>query len=452
VLPHGVDFKSIHAIKAYFQEHKEQLLGGVHPSRVNDEDRDDLNAAHGSFMSAYTQHLEPLVGVYSAMYGEHGIVGREHGSAIPLYVLAQDMTSTRAEETTGAPSQKVDEEEPAVVTALKLKGRAVPSEKVDEEEPAFVQALKLKGRRRAQTEREVNMCEDNGYSYDTSESGRDGCTTWTGRQGGRLNGCWDWSASGACGHQCKDTRSYSGSPYRGQCHSYSPECSNECNGMCGPDCDCWPGVCGDCCVWLGCYEHDGECTRAGQSWFNFRAKWKCYGRVTLDHFVVEAGEAAWGGGASGRQNWCTQGEYEATGSGGTLRPCSRHSQCSGDTYCDDQHDCYSCSYPREVLCDAVDGDCSVCGVSAGSSSGGSDTCRYANDGMCDDGSNGGTAYCTAGTDATDCGGGSSTCTANDSCRYAFDGECDDVTWGDGSHSGACAHNTDATDCRSCSGH
>ena len=36
-----------------------------------------------------------------------------------------------------------------------------------------------------------------------------------------------------------------------------------------------------------------------------------------------------------------------------------------------------------------------------------DTCLYANDGVCDDGSQGGFAWCTCGTDCTDCGSGGS---------------------------------------------
>ena len=34
----------------------------------------------------------------------------------------------------------------------------------------------------------------------------------------------------------------------------------ECMGMCGPGCWwCWSFVCGDCCYWEGCYQHDNEC-------------------------------------------------------------------------------------------------------------------------------------------------------------------------------------------------
>ena len=36
-----------------------------------------------------------------------------------------------------------------------------------------------------------------------------------------------------------------------------------------------------------------------------------------------------------------------------------------------------------------------------------DTCSYANDGICDDGSQGGYAWCTCGTDCSDCGSGGS---------------------------------------------
>ena len=77
------------------------------------------------------------------------------------------------------------------------------------------------------------------------------------------------------------------------------------------------------------------------------------------------------------------------------------------------------------------------GTPIGESSG-VNSCRYANDGECDDGSLGGPQYCTTGTDANDCGA-----VRSDSCRYAFDGECDD-----GSRGGVqyCAIGTDATDC------
>lgn len=72
---------------------------------------------------------------------------------------------------------------------------------------------------------------------------------------------------------------------------------------------------------------------------------------------------------------------------------------------------------------------------------GDDSCRYANDGECDDAALGGTEFCEAGTDATDCralalGG-------DDSCEYAGDGACDEPSIG----TGACVTGTDTMDCR-----
>jgi protease YdgD len=71
---------------------------------------------------------------------------------------------------------------------------------------------------------------------------------------------------------------------------------------------------------------------------------------------------------------------------------------------------------------------------------GNDTCRWANDGECDD-PDIGTGACTQGTDHSDCrrireG------REDDSCRWARDRECDEPRFG----TGACAQATDRTDC------
>ncbi|MEL6960962.1 MAG: trypsin-like serine protease, partial [Pseudomonadota bacterium] len=71
---------------------------------------------------------------------------------------------------------------------------------------------------------------------------------------------------------------------------------------------------------------------------------------------------------------------------------------------------------------------------------GDDSCRYSNDGECDDSTFGGTEFCAAGTDATDCralamGG-------DNSCQWANDGECDEPGIGTDN----CASGTDVTDC------
>jgi hypothetical protein len=47
-------------------------------------------------------------------------------------------------------------------------------------------------------------------------------------------------------------------------------------------------------------------------------------------------------------------------------------------------------------------------------------CADANDGECDDGSTGGTAYCSAGTDASDCHTSSSSSSSSGSCRWTND--------------------------------
>merc|ERR1711865_50715 len=71
---------------------------------------------------------------------------------------------------------------------------------------------------------------------------------------------WNNCCGAACGFgSCGDG---DGCTCNGDCGMYSPDCSSGagCNGMCGPSCDeCWPGVCGDCCLWLGCFQHDTDC-------------------------------------------------------------------------------------------------------------------------------------------------------------------------------------------------
>lgn len=97
-------------------------------------------------------------------------------------------------------------------------------------------------------------------------------------------------------------------------------------------------------------------------------------------------------------------------------------------------------------------------LGAGAAWGQADSCRWANDGACDEARFGGTGACEAGTDATDCraeAAGMARLLAaipadlrarlgTDSCRWAFDRECDDAQFGG---TGACAAGTDLTDCR-----
>jgi hypothetical protein len=50
----------------------------------------------------------------------------------------------------------------------------------------------------------------------------------------------------------------------GYCTSY-PNGGNDCYGMCGPGCNCWSFVCGNCCYHGGCATHDSYC-RGGGFW------------------------------------------------------------------------------------------------------------------------------------------------------------------------------------------
>ena len=89
---------------------------------------------------------------------------------------------------------------------------------------------------------------------------------------------------------------------------------------------------------------------------------------------------------------------------------------------------------------AISGKQTGPGKPGGGAAGGNDSCRWANDGECDD-PDIGTGACTQGTDHSDCrrireG------REDDSCRWARDRECDEPRFG----TGACAQGTDRTDC------
>lgn len=93
-----------------------------------------------------------------------------------------------------------------------------------------------------------------------------------------------------------------------------------------------------------------------------------------------------------------------------------------------------------------------CGDGFDTGPGCTNTCRFANDGDCDDGGPGSDfSLCSLGTDCNDCGprssgggggGGSDGCT--NTCRFASDGDCDDG--GAGSDFSLCDLGTDCNDC------
>ncbi|SLN55370.1 trypsin-like serine peptidase [Pseudooctadecabacter jejudonensis] len=75
-----------------------------------------------------------------------------------------------------------------------------------------------------------------------------------------------------------------------------------------------------------------------------------------------------------------------------------------------------------------------------------DSCVFANDGACDEARYGGQGFCADGTDTTDCGAPTAApavAAGDDSCEWSGDNECDEARYGGG---GYCADGTDATDC------
>jgi hypothetical protein len=115
-------------------------------------------------------------------------------------------------------------------------------------------------------------------------------------------------------------------------------------------------------------------------------------------------------------------------------------------YCDLGTDCNDCG-PRDLDGDpgpdpGPDPDAWIC----------SDRCRYADDGMCDDGGPGSEySLCAFGTDCADCGARDPADAplppaplCGDECEYASDGECDDG--GPGSDYSLCPLGTDCADC------
>ena len=66
------------------------------------------------------------------------------------------------------------------------------------------------------------------------------------------------------------------------CEEY-PNPELDCHGMCGPGCECWDWVCGDCCFHDGCSLHDTFCR--GNSWTDW---YYCY-VAFWDAFVLGGG-------------------------------------------------------------------------------------------------------------------------------------------------------------------
>lgn len=111
----------------------------------------------------------------------------------------------------------------------------------------------------------------------------------------------------------------------------------------------------------------------------------------------------------------------------------------GNDDCEHSNDgeCDDATFGGTIFC-AAGTDASDCRALA---IGGDDSCQYANDNECDEPGIG-TDYCTSGTDTTDCAEVAYLRNRTDSCNAAFDGICNEPGTGDG----ACEVNSDTADC------
>jgi hypothetical protein len=230
-----------------------------------------------AFHEHFFQHAEPLSDLYHALYGEHGIVGRDNPSALRLYLLALDLIKEHG--------------------LWKHRRRRLQSNVPIGDQNAG-------GYHISTVDPVCNRWGANGFtpSYTLSSKGRPYFSSGFDYCRNAIGGL-DWpahSSSGAvshlishglpgvrsgpmpnCGYKCSMSSS-------GTCSS-RPHCGptgfffigskmhNRRNhwwltGMCGPATwtntghspsrtssrkpECWPGVCGDCCNWKGCWDHD----------------------------------------------------------------------------------------------------------------------------------------------------------------------------------------------------
>jgi len=108
----------------------------------------------------------------------------------------------------------------------------------------------------------------------------------------------------------------------------------------------------------------------------------------------------------------------------------------------------SCRWANDGECDEPDIGTGVCGAGADYSdcrhirAGEDDSCQWARDGECDE-PNFGTGACTQGTDHSDCGDIAWLRNETDSCATAFNQVCEEPGHG---HGDTCAVHTDRSDC------
>ncbi len=258
--------------------------------------------------------------------------------------------------------------------------------------------------------------------------------------------------------------------FSGSCGDRKPYCGNNadarigCTGMCGNGCySCWMGVCGDCCNWKGCWEHD------------HLAEYNLLGQATT---LIEHQDDNWceNGHTSGTSRWCQyqndgvcdeaegtdrcydgfdgvdcmcdSGEYMTTGGVCTACPAGRYRQ-SYDPVAfptSREHSCISCPSGRTSAAGSVtSNDCYISPPppSPGTTSGSSRDAVPASwiqvlDRYCGD--SGDIASYNTAAEAQ------SACDSDASCLYISDGSCDNEgVWetcsddGQSSSAGSCMY-------------
>ena len=122
--------------------------------------------------------------------------------------------------------------------------------------------------------------------------------------------------------------------------------------------------------------------------------------------------------------------------------CAADSDCASALDDDDDEACFA-----SPVCMSLLAACTSAGSGGDPGACGTNTCEYHDDSECDDGSQGGTAFCDPGTDCGDCGNccGAGEC-GTDTCEYHDDSECDDGSQGGAAY---CDLGTDCGDCGNC---
>lgn len=184
-LPVELDIDDEAAITAFCLAHRHAFEDAAHEMHLPLQVANEVCAVAAAEIH---HHVTPLVDLYHAMYGEHGIIGRENPSALVLYVLAMSIDDPVGESSRISSSQDA---ESAESTERHQLGHT------------FMGGSEMTACARASSSASVSTL--------TS---------------------WDFSRG--CGHRCVS----SSGNFLASCGDASPQCSDGCNGMCGRGCTC----------------------------------------------------------------------------------------------------------------------------------------------------------------------------------------------------------------------